>query len=380
MTQRGRPQRALAGVRVLELGPTLASAWCGQTLGDLGADVIRIEPPAGDALRADPPAIAATCRNKRSLTLELGNAADREIFLRLARTADAVIDGYAPGTLDRLGLGFDRVRRVAPRIVYCAVTPYGQDGPYASRVADESNIAAMSGLTAALGGPTPLPLLGLPVASTLGALFAVVSLLAALQARERLGEGQRIDVSASDAAASLLAFPFAGVSGFDSSLPGCGTYTTREGQQISLAASTEARWARLCQLLGRDDLRSARQAAGADSQQRAAIDAEVAAAFVQRTRDAWLDLLADDEVGVAPVHDPVSAARDPHLVHRGVFVAAPAGGDAPAVRATSTRFPALLSATPAQVSRPAPALGQHTAELLRELGVDTPRAEDPPRG
>ena len=361
---RTRRPRALAGVRVLELAPTPWAALAGQLLGELGADVIRIEPTTGDPLRADEGAFRATCRHKRALTLDLGEPADREAMLRLLRTADVLIDGCDPGALDRTGIGYERTRRIAPRLVFCAITPYGQRGPYATRSARESNLAASAGLAGRAGGGVPV-LTALPIATVMGALYASTSILAALRARDRTQEGQFIDVAVSHAAATLLGPVMLGASGADSSLPGCGLYRTRDGGHLSLAASTPQAWSRLCVLIGRPELEAARIHGADDAPERARIDAELAAMMLTRSRDEWLDLLADDDVGAAPVHDLTSVFRDPHFVDRAILASVASGPD----RWPAVRFPAILEGTPAEAPIAPPAVGQHDEELLRELGL-----------
>lgn len=370
MTLRPRVPRALAGVRVVELAPTPWAALTGQLLGELGADVIRIESPAGDPLRADAGAFRATCRHKRSLTLDFAEPGDRETMLRLMRTADALLDGHEPGTLDRAGLGYERARRVAPRLVFCAVTPYGQRGPYSTRPAREPNLAAVAGLaTSASGGIPTLP--ALPVATVVGALYASTSILAALRARDRTNEGQFIDVAVSDAAAALLGPVLLGATDSDASMPGCGIYRTRDRGHVSVAASTPRAWARLCVLLGRPELEAARATVELDPAARARVDADLAAIFLTRDQDEWLDLLADDEVGAAPVHDLTSAQRDPHFVDHGLFVSVSSGMERAAgqERWPAVRFPVKLEGTPAEPPLAPPTVGQHDEELLRELGL-----------
>jgi crotonobetainyl-CoA:carnitine CoA-transferase CaiB-like acyl-CoA transferase len=382
VTERGRREHALAGVRVLEVAEHLAGPLCAQILGDLGADVIKVEPPGGDPARAEEPQLAGigatfavANRNKRSAAIDLAHPAGKEIFLQLARRADVLVAGRPPGDLERLGLGFEEVAREAPRLVYCALTGYGLDGPYAQRPGRDANFAALVGLvdqTGRRGGPPALP--GAPVAEVAGALYAAISVLAALRVRDASGRGQLVDASVAEAALALCAPAIAGswaagspprrgAASQTGGRPGYGVYATRDGRFLTLAALEERHFARLCELAGQPDL--AARPLPADEGEREGIDAALARAIAQRTRDEWVDLLADDEVCAAPVLSLEEVPRDPHLVDRGAFasVALPEGSRLPQIA-----FPVHLGETPASLSAAPPPLGAHTREVLADLG------------
>lgn len=373
-----RRERALPGVRVLEIGGMVATPYCGQVLADLGADVLKLElqghdDPARelpDRLGDQAAVFAMLNRNKRSVAVDLAHPEGREVFYRLVRTADVLLDGLLPGELDRMGAGYEAVVRQAPRILYCSITGYGQDGPYAQRPGRDCNFAAVSGLLHADTRPSPPPV---PLVELAGALFAAVSILAALRARDRTGQGQHLDLSLTEAAVALSALhyglywarggPPEAPGPFDGGCPGYGIYATADGRHLSLGAIDDRHWRRLCELVGRPDLAGDRQ--GAEPGRREAIQAALVATIGQRTRDEWVDLLADDEVCAAPVLNLYEAMHDPHLVHRGVFTALPLPGGG---RQHHVAFPVRLPATPARLERPPPRKGEHTEVVLTELG------------
>jgi alpha-methylacyl-CoA racemase len=376
-------ERALGGVRVLELAGFLAGPYCGQILADLGADVLKVEAPAkGDPARDLPDRLGSQSvlfsmcnRNKRSVAIDLANPEGREVFWRLVRTADVLLDGHRPGELDRLGAGYQAVAREAPQIIYCSLSGYGQDGPYAQRAGRDGNFAALVGLVDQNGSPGgPPAFLPAPVVEQSAGLFGAVSVLAALRARERSGRGQHLDLSLVETAAALMALPYAhywathqvpprGTVTLTGGWPGYGVYATRDGRFLALGALEDRYWHRLCDLLGRPDLADRRCAD--EPTERAATEGELALVIARRSLQEWMELLADDEVCAAPVLAVDEALRDPHLVHRGTFEGIPLedGGRLPQVA-----FPAHLPATPARMALPPPRLGEHTEEVLAELG------------
>jgi crotonobetainyl-CoA:carnitine CoA-transferase CaiB-like acyl-CoA transferase len=384
VTQAKREERALAGIRILELATGLAGPFCGQVLADLGADVLKIERlPGGDETRSDREQIAGlgasfvmTNRNKRSVALDLTRPAGREVLHRLARTADVLVESEAPGALDRLGIGHEAMAREAPRLVYCSVTGYGQHGPYARRPGHDINFAAIAGMLAPIGRRDGMPAPPTFPASELGgALFAAVSILAALRARDRTGAGQYIDLSLADAAISLLPLQYAlswaqgpgEASPPGGHPPGYGIYVTRDGEYLALGAHEDRYWRRLCELIGRPDL--GERHLPRDAAERERVETALAMAIAERTREEWIELLADDEVCAAPVLTLEGAMRDPHNVHRDTFGHLSLRDGA---RVPQIGYPARLSETPAVIARPPPRVGEHTEEVLLELGYTRP--------
>jgi alpha-methylacyl-CoA racemase len=199
---------ALDGLRVLDLSRLLPGGFCSLLLADFGADVIKVEDTGmGDYLRADGPAFLALNRGKRSISIDLKNSEGREAFLRVARDADVLLESFRPGVMERLGVGYERLREKNPRLVYCAITGYGQDGPFALRAGHDTNYLARIGLLDLTGDPDGPPVQAAGQIADLGggALMAAFGILAALRERDVSGEGQFVDVSMTDGALSWLA-------------------------------------------------------------------------------------------------------------------------------------------------------------------------------
>jgi alpha-methylacyl-CoA racemase len=369
----------LQGVRVLDLSRLLPGPYATLVLADLGAEVVKLEDPAGgDYLRCVPPlaggasgAFQAVNRNKRSLALDLKARGAAEVLLRLARSFDVLVESFRPGVLDRLGAGHARLRQESPRLVVCAITGYGQTGPYRELAGHDINYCAISGALA-MNGPTEAPLpFGVQVADVAGgAWVAVAGILSALLRRERTGEGGLVDVAMTDGVLGMLAMPLgmAWARGRaiarDGPLSGAAAcyrvYRTRDGRFVALGALEPRFFARFCEAVGRSDL-AARQL---DDGGRGPV-AELEAIFAQRTRDAWAALGREKDLCLTPVLEGDEPRRDPQLASRGVFRdVAGEGGGAP--------FPAL--STPVVVdgaraaARPAPRLGADTDRVLLECG------------
>ncbi|HEY7508950.1 MAG TPA: CaiB/BaiF CoA-transferase family protein [Vicinamibacteria bacterium] len=364
---------ALDGVRVLDLTRYIPGPYGTMLLGDLGADVVKVEEPGvGDPTRGLPPAVggdsavhAALNRNKRSIALDLRTEAGAAVVRRLAREADVLVEAFRPGVMERLGLGGDTLRAENPRLVYCSITGYGREGARAQRAGHDVNYAAVGGLLAAnrdADGRAVLP--GAQLADVTGGLLAVIGILAALRARERTGRGQVVEVSLLHGVLALMALPLtrvlAGGSGMDelSGTYACyRVYRCRDGRELAVGALEPKFWERLCRALALDDYVGRQWATGARRQQ--AIDA-FAAAFATRDRDEWLRALAGEDVCVEPVLD----AREAADAAPGAIAELRAGG-AP-LRTVAT--PVHLRDAAAAYRREPPALGQHTAEVLGQAG------------
>ena len=364
---------ALDGVRVLDLTRYIPGPCCTMLLGDLGADVVKVEEPGvGDPTRLLPPAVgtdssvhASLNRNKRSIVVDLRTDTGAAVVRRLAASADVLVEAFRPGVLERRGLGPDALRAENPRLVYCSLTGYGREGPQAARAGHDINYLALGGFLAVNkddGGRPVLP--GTQVADVTGGLLAVIGILAALQSRERTGRGQVVDVSLLDGVLGLMAMPLtrrlAGSPALDE-LSGAFAcyriYRCRDGLDVSVGALEPKFWERLCRALGLEQYVGRQWAGGARRQE--AIDA-FAKAFASRDRADWLRELAGEDVCVEPVLEPVTAAE---AAVRSI-VTQHAGGGAFQTVAT----PVSLGDTPAAVRRQPPALGEHTVEVLAEAG------------
>ncbi|HEX8733414.1 MAG TPA: CaiB/BaiF CoA-transferase family protein [Ktedonobacterales bacterium] len=370
----------LTGLRVLDLTRLLPGPFAGQMLTELGAETLKIEEPGlGDGSRVMPPlvngvgaAFLALNRGKRSVALDLKRPAGREALLRLAERADILLEGFRPGTMDRLGLGYETLLARNPRLIICAITGYGQSGPYSQRAGHDLNYLGYAGVLGSLarpGAPPPVP--GPQLADVAGgSLLAVIGTLAALVARGVTGRGQVVDVAMLDgslAFAPLLAGvalvtgaePLPGAGPLTGALPGYNIYATADERYVTLGALEPKFWAEFCQRVGRPDL-IARQFPR-DAAERDAVIAEVAALFRSRPRAEWLALLANADACVGPVNTLAEAFADPQIVARQVI--GRAEGGEPMLRSVP-----LLSATPARLLGGAPALGADTAAALAEVG------------
>jgi alpha-methylacyl-CoA racemase len=347
---------ALAGIRVLDLSRLLPGPFCSLLLADFGADVIKVEDlGAGDYARADPPAFAALNRGKRSVRLDLKSAGGRDAFLRLARGADVVLESFRPGVMDRLGVGWERLRAENPALVYCAITGYGQDGPLRDRAGHDLNYLARAGLLALSGeaGGPPVQSAGQIADVGGGALMAAFGILAAL----RSGEGQLVDVAMADGALSWLQMLAARPDSRRGSLTLGGgilcyrPYRCADGY-VALGALEPKFFAAFCDGVSRPDLIEHQF-----DPPGSAAHGEVASILLSRTRAEWEEFNARHDCCLEPVHELAEALADPQFRAREMLLDGALG------------TPVKLSETPADVSGAAPGPGEHTDEVLAEAGL-----------
>jgi alpha-methylacyl-CoA racemase len=370
----------LSGIRVLDLTRLLPGAFCTMLLADMGADVIKVEEPSsGDYMRWTPPLVNgqsalfnALNRNKRSLTLNLKSEAGRDLLLRLVERADVLVEGNRPGVMDRLGLGWPVIHARNRALVMCSITGYGQDGPMASRAGHDINYAATAGVLGLNGvqGAPPVPLSVQVGDIGGGGLQPAVAILGALVGVQRGDQGRWLDVSMTDGAVSWLALVLAQqgageqVGRGDHRLTGryaCyRVYECKDGGYYSVGALEPKFWDALCSAMGVPELIEVQFAAGDEA---ARAHRTMEAVFRSKTRSEWERDLAGLEVCCEPVLDISEITSNPQIAARGLVVDGPAGVEVrPAVpmRADWRR-------------RDAPGLGEHTAEILLELGVDGAR-------
>ncbi len=375
---------ALDGIRVLDLTRLLPGGFCSGLLADLGAEVIKVEEPGrGDYLRWFPPLrvresgmFLVLNRNKKSITLNLKSETGAAVFRKLAATADVVLEGNRPGVMDRLGLGWDALRQVNPRLVYCAITGYGQDGPYRDLVGHDLNYLGIAGALELMGDRDRPPMVpGLSIADIGGgAQMAATGILAALLARGRTGEGQLVDISMTDGVVAWLSIhagkyftdgivPRRGEMDLAGAFPCYQAYETGDGGHVTIGCIEDRFWRNLCKALDVPEY--------ADHQwsveHRDEMFARLRAIFLTRTRGEWFAYLRDRDVCVGPSWTLDEAMADPQLRHRAMFTDTehPVEGRVPELGP-----PIKLSGTPADLRRPAPRLGEHTAAILNDLGYD----------
>ncbi|HET7754663.1 MAG TPA: CaiB/BaiF CoA-transferase family protein [Anaeromyxobacteraceae bacterium] len=370
----------LAGVKVLDLSRLLPGPYASLVLADLGADVVKVEDPrGGDWLRWMPPLVGsesgyfhALNRNKRSVALDLRDPAGAQVLRRLARWADVVLESFRPGVMDRLGLGWEALRRENPRLVLCSISGYGQDGPYRERAGHDLNYAATSGVLA-LNGPEERPVpLGIQAADVAGGSWpAVTGILAALVRRQATGAGSRVDVSMTEGALALLAMQLGGAfargaplrRGQELLVGGSAcyrVYATSDGAFVAFAALEPEFFSGFCEAVGRPDL-SDRQM---EDDGRGPV-AELEAIFASRTRDEWTRFAERHDVCLSPVLAGREPEQDPQLAARAAFFDVETPWEGRPVRgvASPVRFEGVTLPR-----RCAPRLGEHTREVLREAG------------
>lgn len=384
--------RPLDGLVVLDLSRLFPGPFASLLLADLGARIIKVEDPrGGDYARWSPPLggrmsaiFAALNRDKESVALDLKRPEGKAAFLRLVEGADIVIESFRPGVMARLGLDHEALRARNPRLIGCAITGYGQDGPLAAQAGHDLNYVALAGLAGVTGsadGPVTPGVQSADVAG--GALYAVIGILAALRERDQTGEGRFVDVSMTDGVAGLGIMLHArqhldGASigpGDDllaGAVPAYRIWPCKGGGALAVGALEPKFWMQLCAAIGRPDLATDGLATGSRA---AKVDAELAPIFASRTRDAWVEHLAAYDVCVEPVLTLDEARRSPHAEARGLF------GIHHHPR-EQTDFlhhypnPRLLpGAEPPSTPRPAPGLGEQTRAVLAEFGLSANEIE-----
>ncbi len=397
---------ALPHIKVLDLSRVLAGPWCTQILADLGADVVKIERPgAGDDTRHwGPPflkdaqgqdtehAAYYTCanRNKRSITVDIAKPEGQALIRQLAEQSDVLVENFKVGGLAHYGLDYESLKQVNPKLIYCSVTGFGQDGPYAERAGYDLMVQAMSGMMSITGRPDEVPgggpqRVGVALTDIFTGVYASTAILAALEVRHRTGEGQHIDMSLLDVGMAILANQAGGFLNTGrvpqrqgNSHPSLVPYQdmpTKDGAML-LAIGNDGQFTRFCEVAGRPEL--AQDARYASNTQRVLHRADLVPQLeaITRTRSTaeWIAALEHKAVPCGPINDIGQAFADAQVQARGLAIEQPRSPQAVAAEGVPTirsvASPLRLSATPPVLHRAPPALGEHTEEVLAGLGLD----------
>ncbi|SDH77654.1 CaiB/BaiF CoA-transferase family protein [Variovorax sp. OV700] len=363
----------LAGVRVLDLTRLLPGPLGTMHLADLGADVVKIEDTgAGDY--ASPSVRALVNRNKRAIRIDLKHAQGVATLLRLCRDADVLVEGFRPGVMQRLGVGYEAVAAVNPRIVYCSISGFGQTGPLSDTPGHDLNYASLAGVADQIGNAAGSALSNLPVADLLGGtMTAVAGILAALFDAARSGRGRHVDIAMADGVLAHAVLPLAGLhqhghvarigqSALTGALACYGYYRTADDRQVAVGALEPKFWHDLCRLLERPDLAPLHRSGDAATEER--LRAELAAIFGARPLAHWRGLFHDGVGCVTPVLRIDETLEHPHFRARGMRVAA----DDAAL--PQLGCPIKMTGFEPAMPRPAPRAGEHTDEILRQAGLD----------
>jgi crotonobetainyl-CoA:carnitine CoA-transferase CaiB-like acyl-CoA transferase len=383
----------LSGVRILDLTLIIAGPYCTLILGDLGAEVIKIEKPGvGEAARGMPPLsyegesayFISLNRNKKSMTLDLKSARGKEIFYELAKQADVVIDNFRPGVVQKLGVDFDRLKQINPRIISCSISGYGDTGPMKNQPAFDLVIQARGGIMSYTGEPGRMPVrMGAPMGDLSGGLFAAQGILAALFQREKTGRGQRIDISLLDCQTSLLTYRaqyyFVGNeiaqpvgSGHVSAHP-IRAFQTKTFD-IVIDAHTEKMFGILCEALGHPNLCKLPKFDSRESRlkNKDELYALLERVFLEKKGEEWLELL-ENKIPVAPVNTIDKALSDPQTLSRNMVVEVEYENSE---KMKVLGNPIKLSESGNEVFQRPPRLGEHTDEILRSLLRRSPEEID----
>ena len=391
-----RATAPLAGIRVVELARILAGPWMGQTLADLGADVIKVEAPEGDETRrwgppfvhgadgaqADAAYFHCCNRGKRSVIADFRSPRDLDLVRRLIDRSDIVIENFKTGALQKFGLDYASVRPRNPRLIYCSVTGFGQDGPYSARAGYDAMIQAMSGIMDITGDPDGEPQkIGVALADILTGVYGVVAIQAALAARERTGEGQQVDMALFDVMVGVLANQALNyfVSGTAPHRIGNAhpnivpyqTFPTSDGH-VMVAVGSDSQFAKLCSILGRPDL-AADEGYATNAlrvRNRGALIPVLRQELKSCKRDELLARLADSGVPAGPINTIADVFSDPQVRARAMRI----DFDRPDIaggKLSGLRTPLRFSSSQLCLTRPAPRLGEHTDDIARELGIQS---------
>ena len=392
---------ALEGIKVLDFCRNAPGMFATMILADLGAEVLMVERPMDESRAAYERIVAgietpederrhaslnALQRNKRSIALNLKEPEALEVFRQLAADTDVVVEGFRPGVVDRLGVGYQEVREINPRAVYCSVSGYGQTGPYSQMAGHDINYISFAGALGLIGDSAddkPAIPLNLIADYAGGGLCGAVGILAALMARDKTGRGQYVDIAMTEGVLYMLCGAIAdslsqgyratrGADRLNGGSPFYNVYRTADDRYFSIAAIEPWFWENLCRAIGREDL-IPHQSSG--EEKRAEIAEILESVFLTKSRDEWFETLREANISVGKVYDLDEALRDPQALARGMVVEleAPGVGEG---KVTQPGIPFHLSETPGEVRHAGSVTGQHTAEVLTSLGYSPEQVAD----
>lgn len=380
------PGGPLKGVRILDFTRAMAGPFGTMILGDLGADVVKIEPPGGDDTRGwSPPEVngissyfLSANRNKRSICIDLKRMESGEIIRRLVENTDVIVENFRPGTADKLGIGYGEVTRYNKSLIYCSISGYGQTGPYREKPGFDLTILARSGLMSVTGEPGRPPVkFGVPITDISAGMFAAISILSALYHRSNSGEGQYIDMSMMDSSMLLLTHQASGyfATGQDpqpmgsahASIAPYQVYRTNDGY-VSVAVGSEKLWKAFCLALGLEELiEDSRFSNNSDRvENRDSLNEIIGEFLAGKSREWTVDTLENAGVPVSPINRISDLESDAQVQERGM-IAEMEHPEYGGFRTPGNIF--RMSATPGVLKRAPPVLGEHTEEVLREAGI-----------
>lgn len=373
----------LEGVKVLDLSRYLPGPFCTQILADFGAEVIKIEDPQdGDLMRHVPPLVDGDStgfitvnRNKKSLTLDLKKEEGKAIFLRLASMSDIIVDSFRPGVMDKMGLGYERLKEINDRIIYCAITGYGLNGPLRNVAGHDLNYMSLAGISDLNGIYQGMPAIcGIQIADLAGgSLYGTIAILLALVSREKTGKGQLCDIAMMDGAISLLALilgqwygwgklPQRGNDVFSGGYAFYQIYRTKDNKFVSLGALEDKFWASFCNKLSKTDYIKQQH----DVRHQRDIIKDIQETMLGKTRDEWVEYFADSDICLTPILTLEEMCEHPQVIARDMIIKLI--DKTQSGKCVVTGIPIKLSATPGIAKLTFPKLGEHNQEILRSAG------------
>lgn len=375
---------ALDNIKILDLTRVLAGPYATMILGDLGADIIKIEMPVkGDDARAFGPYLndesayfMSLNRNKRSMTLNLKSEKGKELFLEMVKKVDVVVENYRPGTMEKLGIGYDTLSKINPKLIYAAASGYGHTGPYSKRAAYDAVVQAMGGLMSITGEKGGKPVrVGTSIGDITAGLFTAIGILAALNNRNETGKGQKVDVAMLDCQVAILEnaiaryvvtneVPKPGGNKHPSIVP-FESFETKDGE-IMIAAGNDSLWAKFCRVIGKEELIEDERFKTNPLRDKNYDELRplIAESMKNRTTKEWQDMLDDSGVPNGPINTIDKVIEDPQVVAREMIVEIehPIAG-----KLKTPGIPIKLSDTPGKIRNVSPILGEHTEEILKEI-------------